>query len=60
MAEKRRVDGKRELMFYGCQETSDKVEDCYKEVKIELDNIVQEKQLLLAEEKIIETVRQKI
>ena len=47
-------------MFYGDKYVAEKLESTYKDILIELDQLGQEKQLMLAEEKITEEVRRRI
>ena len=60
MQEKKRVGGKKELMFGGDEALFAKVEGAYKEIQIELNELLQEKYLMEAEDKITEEVRRRI
>jgi hypothetical protein len=60
MQEKKRLGGKKELMFGGDEALFAKVEGAYKEIYIELNELLQEKYLMEAEDKITEEVRRRI
>ena len=58
--ERKKVGGQRDNMFGADKYIAEKVEATYKEVLIELQEIVEMKQLIEAEEKMTEEVRRRI